>query len=121
MLCSLCQENPQTPEVYVQKGQGSPSALFELRRQSTGAHTRRVFSLRVSEGATSLNPKLQALPFPLPFPIAEALGRYSLPEPPTPLNLLFYPKAQKFRLVHPLSVSGAKVSGLCNKPAARSQ
>lgn len=55
-------------------------------------------------------------------PLAEVLGKCSLPEPPTPyppLNLSFYPKVQKSRLVKThFSVSGAKLSGLCNKPAS---
>lgn len=50
-------------------------------------------------------------------PLAEAPGRYSLPELPTPYpssNLLFYPKVPKFRLVQtPQEPS-------CNKPATQS-
>lgn len=89
-------------------------------RESTGAHVCRVFSLEVLEDTASiiLNSWQHVALFL--SPLAEVLG--SLPKPPTtysPLNLSFYPKLQKFRLVQThLAVSGAKLSGLCNKPAA---
>lgn len=77
-------------------------------RESTGAHSCRVFSLEIVEGTASLLLNSPAACCPLPAP-----GKYRLPKLPTtysPLNLSFYPKVPKFRLVltH-LSISGVNL------------
>lgn len=60
------------------------------------------FSLLGFRAGTLLLSKLPATCCPVLAPLAAALGRHSLPEPHSALNLPFYPKIQKFRLVRPL-------------------
>lgn len=100
--CFISQENPQTPDIYAQKGDREVLQLYLNKgRRFIGAHAHGVCSLEVSESAASFYPKL---PLTLLSPLVEVLGRYNCPcLPYVPhLNLLFYPKVQKLRFMQTL-------------------
>lgn len=71
-----CQENPQMPGVYAQKGDREALQLYSNKgRVFTGAYACGIFSLGVSEDAASLYPKFPATCCPFPFPTGWGTGK----------------------------------------------